>query len=244
MPGCYDHPDFTALEREDPDVLLEYGRYVLSRPLDEVEATRVRARVGQIADVFVRSGLQNQDINGRCVDLAGAFLRVLEAERIWCFTAHGSAKFTFETSTGCESQYLWLHDWPDFPGAFVGHAWVVAPPVMVMDFTAKFQRWSNEKAALIPEVILVQEPQYVQPTVELMGPSSFPNLKLLASQLVPRWKWLRPVEFNAPSLRITYQPESVTVPDLPGLEGIQNIKLAGLTVKEFFEQKIAGTKPK
>ena len=44
-------------------------------------------------------------------------------------------------------------------------------------------------------------------------------------------------------MTITYQPESVTVPELPGLEGIQNIKLAGLTVKEFFEQKIASTKP-
>jgi hypothetical protein len=245
-PGCYDAPDFLAIEKHEPRVIEEYAWHVLARARTPEEDERTRRVVHRLQEAVERR-CTREELLGQCVNTSGAISRMLDGEGVWSFVVQGSTKTEFDVSLGLEAQYLWSRDEDiDFPGGYAGHAWVVAPPFVVIDFTAAHQRWRNGEGRHITPSGVLQEfgsAQVVRPQLDLIHPNPLErpsNHALIHPELQELWAKLPPVEIRGNSVRRIYQPDGITFSDAP-LERLPRPSFGGLSPIQFYREVLAGS---
>ncbi len=163
-PGFYNSPEFMAAERQNPELLNTYAEWVVRRPRDDAYDARVREIVPQVA-TMVGQWLDEEGIKGACLNASTALSMFLERLGIWAFVAKGSV------SVGdLQQPHLSVRTWHaidvlDHVGGFAGHAWVCAPPFIVVDVTLKRQHWREdaEFRDILPEPLLFDSARRVEP---------------------------------------------------------------------------------
>ena len=117
-PGCYNDPDFRALEAKDPQGTLQsYARFVVTRAMSTSEADYVRAAVPHVVSTLLDRASRTE-IARNCYAASMACLQTLEANGIWGFVLTGSVRFRFPLGSGLREQCLpaladlWVPDGP------------------------------------------------------------------------------------------------------------------------------------
>lgn len=215
MPGCYDDPAFLAMEQADPTVLEDYAAHVLERPQGTDDQIFVRKVIERAAARIIEH-LPKDQLQRRCVEVGNLLLKGLEQHGVWAVMLAGSVRYVFAGSTGLAARYTWAFDDPDFPGAFVGHAWLAVPPYGVVDCTAHFQAWDKARSSAIPSPIIekgipVQPEEKISIATHWRG--KVPRAEV--SRLRSFWQRFPPLEVKLPRVTITYQPHAIKVPDGP-----------------------------
>jgi hypothetical protein len=169
--------------------------------------------------------------------------RILDRLGVWSFGLKGSM------IAEVEHEELWrgqsMCDIPDFPGAELGHAWVVAPPFVIVDGTIRLQNPTGDPMnAYTPPIVAVENAPLIRPTVDDVVSAQLRAQILhdegrvdnqLHHRLVPQLKDFsrefpsREIRFDDLTLR--YVPAAVRISDV-GLEDINGAgdKLTGAEV--------------
>ncbi len=238
-PGFYDEPEFLALEQNNPAVLEDYARYVLNRKRSHEEDTRTRRVVQSIAEAIGAESSLNDRL-GNCANYSMAIMRMLEAQGIWCFMVKGSIRFDFAPELKLEPQHFWVRDISlDFEGGFMGHAWVVAPPFVILDFTIGSQRMLHGENDYIPHNVILEEPNAPASAPLLVlyhaDPNHRPSSFRQTPDLAKLWRSLPPRIVVADKVKITYQPDGVSAPDI-GLGAMQRPSIGGRIPSTFYQE--------
>lgn len=222
-PGCYDDPAFLALEQRDSSVIEDYGAYVLERQCDPGEELRARVLIEKALRRLV-DHIPSATLQRRCADVNQLLIRVLEQHDIWSFGVTGAARYEFDRAAGYETRYAWAIDEQDFPGAFVGHAWLVVPPFDIVDCTAHFQSWESGQERLIPCPIMETSVPTVEPDYAVsVAPVARPHVNYEQfGPLRDLWRRFPPRRVSLPNVTITYQAHGISVPAEP-LSEIRNL---------------------
>ena len=81
IPGFYDHPNFLAVENKNPFFLANYARFVSTLTFDDNYLENARTKIPVIVtELYKHMSTENQV--GRCVDISGILLRILEKEKM------------------------------------------------------------------------------------------------------------------------------------------------------------------
>lgn len=162
--GFYDQPAFLAAERRNGAFLEQYALWVQTRPRTGAYDARVRDIVprlaGFLADLFERENMQRS-----CVHVSSLMSRILDRLGVWSFGLKGSM------IAEVAHRGLWrgqsMCDIPDFPGAELGHSWVVAPPFVIVDGTIRLQNLPGDPMnAFTPPIVAVEDAPLIKPTVD------------------------------------------------------------------------------
>jgi len=234
-PGCYNDPDFLALEAKDPaGVLHSYARFVLTREMSTVEATRVRAAVthvvGRLLDLASPAEMMRN-----CFRASMVCLQTLEAAGIWGFVATGSVRFRFPIGSGIGDAYFYSNDGAAV-GHKAGHAWLVVPPFQLIDITAWAQGWRGTEATLIPRAIIKESVSRRAFLPELTAPPELLKGFRLPPDMNDFWRVFSPFEVEADRVRIFYQQHGVTIPAEPLAEA--DFMLGGRPAARFVADEI------
>jgi len=235
-PGCYNHPQFLEFEKADPQVLEEYARFVTTRARSASETARIRSQVKTIAEKVV-ANLSEAEATRRCADVSSAIITILEAQGIWCFGVRGSVRFSFARELGLTDRYFWTRDTPDFPGAFLGHAWIVVPPIVILDCTARFQDWQRGESPYIPSPVCSEAPHAVEPDRRLFAPTPLPTQTPWSPSLLDIWFWCPPRKIQEDKVAVWYQPDGITLPEAT-LSKIDNITIGGRRPAAFHAETL------
>lgn len=162
--GFYDQPAFIEQERRDGQFLERYAEWVQSRPRTEEYVRRVREVVPRLA-TFLANLFESEDMQRSCVHASSMMPRILDRLGVWSFGLKGS--MVMEVA----EEELWrgqsMCDVEAFPGAELGHAWIVAPPYVVIDPTIRLQNPPGDPMnAYLPPVVAVEDAPTVRPTVD------------------------------------------------------------------------------
>jgi hypothetical protein len=237
--GFYDQPAFMAEERRDGQFLEQYALWVQSRPRTADYDERVRTIVPRLAE-FLADLFEREEMQRSCVHASSMMPRILDRLGVWSFGLKGSLIMEVAREDLWRGQSMC--DFPDFPGAELGHAWVVAPPFVVVDPTVRLQNPAGDPMnAFIPPIVAVEDAPLIRPTVddvvsaELRAQYARQESRAdsqLHHRLVPQ---LREFSREFPSrevrhgdLTMRYVPSGVRVSDVP-LEEINGAgdKLSG-----------------
>lgn len=171
-PGFYDHPALVELEKSGTDTLSGYARFVLLRQYSTGYLDSVRSQIitgaAKLSELLIADGRL-----GACIDCSLSFSRMLDEMGIWNYTVKGALGIQFPTSTGFAPFNFWPVDEDDGSGREFGHKWVVAPPFKVIDLTLKLQDYSESFAYLLPDCVLFEEADIIQPTFkDILSPAA------------------------------------------------------------------------
>lgn len=154
-PGFYDEPGFVAAEQRDPAYLERYAQYVHARPYDAAYLARVRPIIEKAAR-FLHDEVKLDGRQRACADAGMVLARFLEREGVWNCLIKGAARVEFPAGSGIETNYL-SPVMLDSNPANTGHAWVFAPPFVVVDPTIDLQGWSATQAAYLDGPALAEK---------------------------------------------------------------------------------------
>lgn len=162
--GFYDQPAFIAQEAHDGTFLEQYARWVQSRPRtsDYDERTRiiVPRLAHMLADLFEDNGLHRS-----CVHAASMMPRILDRLGVWGFGIRGSFVMNVPSKNLWRGQQI--QDIEDFPGASLGHSWIVAPPFVIVDPTIRLQNpLGDSMNPYTPPITALEDACTVRPTVD------------------------------------------------------------------------------
>lgn len=155
-PGFIRDQAFLAAAAHDPFLPEAYARLVLSRASSPAECVRARRLVLQTARL-VHARLLEDGRLGHCLPTAQVISRLLDAQGVWNVVVNGALGITLPYTR------LSLPAIADLQGRTVtGHAWVVAPPFLVVDVSVQRQPW-DDHLTLLPQVVLSEqlEPAHV-----------------------------------------------------------------------------------
>ena len=223
--GFYDQPAFLEQEQRDERFLERYAEWVQSRPRAKEYDHRARAVVPRLATVLADL-FEREDMQRSCVHASAMMPRILDRLGVWSFGLKGS--MVMEVA----EEDLWrgqaMCDVEDFPGAELGHAWVVAPPFVIVDPTVRLQNPPGDPInAFVPPVVAVEDAALVRPMVDdvvsaqLRDHYAFREGRVdekLHHRLVPQLARFgrefpsREVRFDALALR--YVPSGVRISDV------------------------------
>jgi len=151
-PGFYNHPEFIAREQVNGDYLNNYARFVHAQSYSEaylVRASRIiPAATKAVFDELTRDGRQ-----GACVDASSVLSKSLERHGIWNFVVKGSLTITYPARTGIRPQYFYTLDSGHFTAP---HAWLFAPPFVVVDATLRHQGHNRAELGHLPDFVLAE----------------------------------------------------------------------------------------
>jgi hypothetical protein len=240
--GFYDQQAFLEREQMDGQFLEKYAQWVDTRPRSAEYDARARIIVPKLAsfmaDLFEKEGMQRS-----CVHVSSMLPRILDRMGIWSFGLMGS--FVAEVTEADLWRGQASCDVIDFPGAQRGHAWVVAPPFVIVDATIRLQNPQGDPMNdYLPEIVAAEDAALTKATVDDVVSAELRRAyaehegrsdSQLHHRLVPQ---LRKFSQSFPSREITigqavlrYVPTGVRVSDLP-LEEINSAgeKLIGAEV--------------
>jgi hypothetical protein len=242
-PGFYDYPEFLEAEREDRKFLAKYAAYVDYLPLTPEYAARVRSTVTRLS-TYLFEQLNRDGREGACVDISGAFARMLDEEKIWAYPVGGGVGIRFP---GNEKSYFGAISLPGTPVA-AGHMWVCAPPYTVVDISLSLQPWSQERREFLPgNPILSEVASPFEATIfELMDMDYIRWVRRTygqeptVGQLLQNYPWLGPVLQQFPAttfpygqLSLSYVPVGIKMSP-KALDGMQAPTLNGLSPAELY----------
>lgn len=162
--GFYDQPAFMAEERRDGQFLEQYALWVQSRPRSTDYDERVRTIVPRLAE-FLADLFEREEVQRSCVHVSSMMPRILDRLGVWSFGLKGSLIMEVASEDFWRGQSMC--DIPDFPGAELGHAWVVAPPFIIVDSTIRLQNPTGDPMnAFIPPIVTVEDAPLIRPTVD------------------------------------------------------------------------------
>jgi len=234
-PGCYNDPDFRALEAKDPaGALNSYARFVLTRAMTQEEADRVRAAVGHVVNRLLERSSPSE-IDRSCYAISMACLQTLEAAGIWGCVLKGAARFRFPLGTGIRDSFFWSND-RSAAGHKAGHAWLVVPPFQLIDMTAAFQRWTGREREFLPVSIMKESVNKRGFQQELVAPPEMRKGFRVPPEAHEFWKVFSPFEIEADLVQIFYQPHGVTAPAEPLAEA--SFVLGGRPAPQFIADEI------
>jgi hypothetical protein len=162
--GFYDQPAFIEQEARNRAFLEQYALWVNTRPRTAAYDDRARRIVPALAtflaDLFERQGMQRS-----CVHASAMMPRILDRLGVWSFGLKGSMIAEVPSADLWRGQTI--HDFADFPGAELGHAWVVAPPFVVVDPTIRLQNpEADEMNRYLPRIVASDEAEIVRPRID------------------------------------------------------------------------------
>lgn len=245
IPGFYDHPNFLAVENENPFFLANYARFVFTLTFDDNYLENARTKIPVIvAELYKHMSNENQV--GRCVDISGILSRILEKENIWNYAVKGSLTIKFPANTNISDRYFGSVDTGQF---FAGHAWVCAPPFDVIDLAVRHQPYSENEADHLPNYVMEEGmPEAKSEIIDIISPE-VRNYFLL--QGIPLAHQLEQVEPETPTFIKVFPAKSVTVNGttlkyIPiagfandgALEVITNMNFQGKLPMQLYEEDI------
>ena len=247
--GFYDQSAFLAEESKDSRFLEKYGEWVNLRPFDEAYAARVKNVVPKLA-MLVHSEFVEYGLEGGCVAASGMISRILDRLGVWSVAVSGS--LTLDVDNGRIRRMLHSVDEPDFPGAALGHAWIIAPPYKIVDATISLQHWhGDDMGRYVPPFVLASdEATKIRPKVDdvvsnkirIKAASAGLSDSDLHYRLEPHLKVFGAkfpaLEINEKNLRLRYVPVAVRQTDVP-LERINIESGRGRPAIEFWREKVA-----
>jgi hypothetical protein len=248
--GFYDQPNFLARERQDSALLEQYAKWVLLRPRDDAYDRHVRDVAPRLSNIVV-SALEADGYERGCVFAAGMLTRMLDRLGVWSFAVAGST--TLEVKNHDLWRGLHIFDDPDFPGAELGHVWVVAPPYRIIDTSISLQSWTGDSMRdFVPRYLLVEAGAVtVNPTADSVVSAKVraryareegradPQLQ---HRLYPRLRHFGrdfpALETTVGELRIRYVPVAIRQTDVP-LELINSEGTAGRPAIDIWRDEVA-----
>jgi len=244
-PGFYDHPSFMMVERENPAYLNNYARYVDERNRSMDYEAHVRKVAPIVAKHFYEKLLANGRL-GACVDISGLVSRSLEREGIWNFVAKGSLTMLFPSRSKIPPQYFYSID----HGSFIaGHAWVVAPPLFVIDITIRLQPFQYSLADYLPPIICSDSKTQVLGTaVDIVAPeirallamrgvAEKHVLRTISPQTLPFLRIFHGRLIKTSDITLKYVPVAVGAPDV-SFEEMKSMYFDGKTGFEVYRDEI------
>jgi hypothetical protein len=246
--GFYDQPKFLAEESEDNYFLEKYGEWVALRDFDKAYATHVMNVVPRLTKL-VQSEFVEYGFEGGCVAASGMISRMLDRLGVWSVAVTGS--LTLDVNGGRIRRMFHSVDEPDFPGAALGHSWIIAPPYRIVDATISLQHWSgDEMGRFVPPFVLAsEEAKKIRPVVKdvvsnklrtegaMMGWSDSD----LHYRLLPRLRdfgvTFPASEISQGRLTLRYVPVAIKQTDVP-LEFINTKGGRGRPAIDFWHEKV------
>jgi hypothetical protein len=244
-PGFYDHPNFLTVEHEYPFFLANYARFVSTLPLDDSYIKIAYTKIPVVVEELYIHLFKENPV-GRCVDISGILLRILEKLNIWSFAVKGSLTIDFPTASNVDRTYFWSVDEGNF---FAGHAWICAPPYDVIDLSIRYQPYSENEADFLPKYLMEENMAHAKSdTYDIISPKvrdSFLSCGVpLSCQLeqinpeTPKFINVFPakaITINGTTLK--YTPVAGFANDAP-LEAITNMKFQGKFPLQLYEDNI------
>jgi hypothetical protein len=176
VPGFYDQAPFVEAERTDPTLLEAYAGIIETKTYSPAYLEYARARVHATA-AFLHAALVKDGRQGACVDISTTLSRFLERQGVWNYIVKGATTLTFTKETGIDP----THFWPMFvfpTEAAAGHAWVKAPPFMVVDLSLGLQPYENGEEAHIEVPVLSERATVAEPRLDdLLAPKEIEALQ-------------------------------------------------------------------
>ena len=224
--GFYDQQAFLDQEAKNPKLLEAYGRWVALRPRSDAYEKHAKAVVPKVAQL-IGNAFSEDGFQGSCIAGAGMISRILDRLGVWNYGIMGSA--TFEVGSPRIWRGLATVDHRDFPNAVLGHAWVSAPPYVVVDATVLLQRWGDDPIVkYLPPVLVSENPRRTSPSVDDVVSASKREEYFRAEgradgqlhfRLEPnlvRFGTLFPAsEIQAVNLKARYVPTAISMTDVP-----------------------------
>jgi hypothetical protein len=246
--GFYDQPKFLARESQDGAFLDKYGEWVTTRPFGKEYGLRAKNIVPRLARL-VHSEFVEHGLEGGCVNASGMISRILDRLGIWSVAVAGS--LTLDVDDGRIRRVIHYFDEPDFPGAVLGHAWVIAPPYKIVDATIALQHWKGDdmRHYVPPYVLAIDEAKKIRPRVNDLVSKKIRQQTAangwldsdLHYRLAPHLKnfgiRFPAYEIVEKSLRLHYVPVGVRQTDVP-LEQINVESAIGRPAIEFWREKV------
>lgn len=157
--GFYDQ----ASSMPAKDLREAYARWVQLRPRDEAYDAHVRSVVPKLCERII-AAFEADNWHGGCVEASSMMSRMLDRLGVWSFSMLGSTTFDVPSQSLCCGFYR--HDFQDFQDAVLGHAWVVAPPYIVVDATVALQQWGGDPITrYLPPFVAVETARQIDPHV-------------------------------------------------------------------------------
>lgn len=244
-PGFYDHPRFLEQEKRQSDFLELYASYVQKRYYEpnylEYSKVVIKKSAQALHQELVRDGRL-----GACIDASMVLSRILEREGVWNYLAKGALTMEFPLGSGIPKQFLWPIDKGEFQAA---HAWLVAPPFLLVDIAIKLQPFKHNVSDYLPEMVFAEEANQSRASEdELFSPYTRRYYQaqgisqgMLITKLIPRlhqfWSVFPPREIEFRDTRIKYIPTGISASDLP-LEKIRSLDLSGMTGIQIYNDII------
>ena len=238
-PGYFNSPRALAAERnglEMCDAVL--GHAIASTPNADAEA-RALELLNRVSQALVASEVEN-----RCHNLHAAFALMLDALHVPVVVVWGSVYAADE-----EGRAFWLNAWnaPAFPGHRPGHSWLLTPSWRVVDLALIHQFGVpgdyGDIRATLPPVITVTSIEVSEPDVSWWR---FAGGDVLAAD-----KYAYATRYHDVIGWSQYKSGSTTVRYLPGAPSLPketemadvNIKIGGLSAREFFDRNASDLVP-
>lgn len=246
VPGFYDNPAFTAVEKEHPQFLQAYAEFVHTRPLDDGYASNVRRVVNIVAPALNEELVLDGRI-GACIDLSMVLSRILEDEGIWNYMVKGALTIEYPRNSGYGNTYFWP---VDVTNPKAGHVWVCAPPYSVIDLTIHQQPFKGKRQKYIPDFIVIESNEFTKPSIfdicslEVLEQLAMDGHAIGDETLFRKMPHLRDffLSFPATLVRVKgtifkYIPCAISASDAP-LKEITALSLRGKTGYEIYQEKL------
>lgn len=153
-PVFQDSAAFLAVERRRPEILDDYARYVEVRDYSESELQAAQRKI-EVAAGVVSAAVKADGRHGLCVTASGVLSRMLDEMGVWNFLVKGTMTVTFPPAVSGGKQFFYALDAGHFEAP---HAFVVAPPFLVVDASASAQSYpSASMRASLPPLIMQRD---------------------------------------------------------------------------------------
>lgn len=164
--GFTDQLGFLVREGTDPAYLERYAQWVLTRPRSPAYEDHVHATVPKLAHLL-STAFATHDAHGRCHYACSMMTRMLDLLQVWSFGLFGSVVIEApDQGLRRTMRTIAFKRDPD-PDAAAGHAWVCAPPFLIVDTTLALQGWDAAILPLLPGVVVAgSEASKVEARVE------------------------------------------------------------------------------
>ncbi len=164
--GFTDQLGFLARESTDPAYLERYAQWVLTRPRSPAYEDHVHATVPKLAHLL-STAFAAHDAHGRCHYACSMMTRMLDLLQVWSFGLFGSVVIEAPDRDIRRTIQTMAFKREPGPDIAAGHAWVCAPPFLVVDTTLALQRWDAAILPLLPGVVVAgSEASKVEARVE------------------------------------------------------------------------------
>ncbi len=153
-PVFQDSAAFLAVEQRRPEILDDYARYVEVRAYSEAELQAAQRKIEAAAEV-VSAAVQEDGRHGLCVTASGVLSRMLDELGVWNFCVKGTMTVTFPPAVSGGKQFFYALDAGHFEAP---HAFVVAPPFLVVDASASAQSYPRASMRVsLPPLIMQRD---------------------------------------------------------------------------------------